>query len=439
MKKLIILLIISITIISFSQENYILENRKGVNQHNSQEVKPIKFLPNKTTQILKPINFLNSNVLIDTLKYPGTFNTNFGLLGQDWILQWFKAPADLVLKGFGVYCTDNPNDAPAEAKIVKVNWNESQLISQQTKHHGYYPASGSIAGITSFLDNPDRTGSWVTIDTTETEPFGPDIWSDGGIGVDFIPDEALHDYQWFENNLLFDIIVSAGEIFGVAVKNTSTVLDSNRIGFLAGEIGYPGWKFYATGRLIPGVDKGWWTREYTFDFQVAVQILDGGLYPVFLDYSKLTPTLSTDPRPVFATVTMTGTPDPDLIVTAIVSYSTDYGSTWNQHIPIQLNHIIDSLYTEELPGFPNGTEVAYYFEASDTSYLHSSVTPVISYYVYGQPGGNTTLVVFNGYNQANGYPQDYFFGPDIQNGTSTFNHDTWNYGQPPSDLFNNYT
>ena len=221
----------------------------------------------------------------------------------------------------------------------------------------------------------------------------------------------------------------------MAVKNTSTVLDSNRIGFLAGEIGYPGWKFYATGRLIPGVDKGWWTREYTFDFQVAVQILDGGLYPVFLDYSKLTPTLSTDPRPVFATVTMTGTPDPDLIVTAIVSYSTDYGSTWNQHIPIQLNHIIDSLYTEGLSGFPNGTEVAYYFEASDTSYLHSSVTPVISYYVYGQPGGNTTLVVFNGYNQANGYPQDYFFGPDIQNGTSTFNHDTWNYGQPPSDLF----
>ena len=98
MKKLIILLIISITIISFSQENYILENRKGVNQHNSQEVKPIKFLPNKTTQILKPINFLNSNVLIDTLKYPGTFNTNFGLLGQDWILQWFKAPAILFSK-----------------------------------------------------------------------------------------------------------------------------------------------------------------------------------------------------------------------------------------------------------------------------------------------------------------------------------------------------
>ena len=92
-----------------------------------------------------------------------------------------------------------------------------------------------------FIDNSDRTGSWVAIDTTETEPFEHDIWSVNGVGYTFIPDPTLNDYQWIDTDVLgYEPIISQGEVFGVAVKNTSTVLDSNRIGFFAGQnIGYP--------------------------------------------------------------------------------------------------------------------------------------------------------------------------------------------------------
>ena len=34
---------------------------------------------------------------IDTLRYPGLTTSNFGIFGQEWLLQWFVAPADLNL------------------------------------------------------------------------------------------------------------------------------------------------------------------------------------------------------------------------------------------------------------------------------------------------------------------------------------------------------
>ena len=55
-----------------------------------------------------------------------------------------------------------------------------------------------LQALTTFLDNPDRTGNWVAIDTTETEPFEHDIWSNNGVGYSFIPDPTLFNYQWID-------------------------------------------------------------------------------------------------------------------------------------------------------------------------------------------------------------------------------------------------
>ena len=52
---------------------------------------------------------------------------NFGFFGQDWVLQWFVAPAEITIKGLGFYCTDNPDNTPAEVKIVRLNWNEVSI------------------------------------------------------------------------------------------------------------------------------------------------------------------------------------------------------------------------------------------------------------------------------------------------------------------------
>lgn len=260
MKSLLILFLILFSANLFPQENILLEKQKKLSLLKSQETQRIKpFLKTPSTQILKPISDSRTLGLHDTLGYnDGSFNSNFGLFGQDWGLQWYKAPAELIIKSVGLNCTDNPDDTPAEVKIVKVNWTESQLLGADTVRRGYYEALGNgYNDITSFFDNPDRTGGWTSIQSGDTEPFGEDLWSDNGVGYSYIPDENLFDYQWIDMNLLgYEPIISENETFCVAVKNTSPNMGENRIGFLAGIVGFPFWKYYANGRFYPGVDFG---------------------------------------------------------------------------------------------------------------------------------------------------------------------------------------
>ncbi|MCJ7554720.1 MAG: hypothetical protein MUO34_12655, partial [Ignavibacteriaceae bacterium] len=328
MKTLTILFIVLITTYSFPQENVLSGKHKKANVSNLQEVHRIKSpLNTSTTQVLKPINISNKIGVTDTLSYFYLFSNKigFGLFGQDWLIQWFRAPASLWIKGLGFYCDDNPNNTPAEVKIVKVNWTEAQLISADTLQRGYYEALGNgYNDITSFLDNPDRTGDWTSIQSGDIEPFEHDIWSNNGVGYTFIPDETLKDFQWIDMNVLGDEpYLSEGEIFGVALKNTSANLDGDGIFFSAGIAGYPGWKFYANGRWIPGVDYGWWTKEYTFDFRVAVDIISGGIY--FYSITYLSVTLSTEPREVFANILAEGGVPVNIPLISKIFYSTNQG------------------------------------------------------------------------------------------------------------------
>ena len=59
--------------------------------------------------------------------------SNFGIFGQEVLLQWFKAPTDLTIKSVGVYCMGNDNNTTAELKIVRLNWDETQLMAQTSK------------------------------------------------------------------------------------------------------------------------------------------------------------------------------------------------------------------------------------------------------------------------------------------------------------------
>ena len=442
MKSFLIIVIITLSQFNFAQSSLLFEQQKKANTYNLQEAQRVKSpLNTRAVQILKPINISNTKGLIDTLGYPGPFNNSFGILGQDWILQWFKAPADIIIRSFGVYCTENPNDTPAEAKMVRLNWNESQLLVQQDELHGYYPADGSIAGITSFLDNPERTGNWVAIDTTETEPFGFDLFSDGGVGVPFIPDETLHDYQWIENNLLIDITVNAGDIFGIAIKNRSNDLDSNRIGFLAGQnLGASGWKFYANGRLVPGVDKGWWTREFTFDFLVAVDICyDCNPPPIFNWITQIPSGLDVGPFTIDANITDGNASDPNNrgVASAILYFSNDDGATWNAVIMTGTEPDFSGVIHAQAVN----TTVKYFVEATDVTSL-TSTSEIFSFYIFGPSPGVKTLLVFNGYTNTTGYPQDYYFGsgewPANYN-TLIFPHDVWAYGPLTAELLNYYT
>ncbi|MFZ1518564.1 MAG: T9SS type A sorting domain-containing protein [Ignavibacteriaceae bacterium] len=239
----------------------------------------MKIKPNTNKQQIRSTfqNPVSVNGIIDTLGYnDGTFNTDFGCFGQDWMLQWFVAPADLIIKGFAFLATDNSgllNGAYLESKIVKVNLTEDQLLITQVERDGFYHASGNgYNNITAFLDNPDRTGGWTSLNGNP-EPFGSDIWSDDGFSYPIVPFDT-GQYMWMYTNIKFEPNILQGEIFGIAYRNVGVNMDTDRIGLRSGIIGIPGWKFFVNGHLNPGVDYGWWSLEYTLDILVEVELLN---------------------------------------------------------------------------------------------------------------------------------------------------------------------
>lgn len=377
--------------------------------------------------------------LLDTLGYnDGSFNTNFGLFGQDWMVQWFKAPADMTIKGVAFLSTDDAgvaNGAILEVKLVKVSLSEAELLAVPVEWDGYYTASGNgYNNVTSFKGNPDYLGEgWVSI-TGDPEPFGDDLWSDGGFGAPITPLPAGGTtYQWVDMNILFEPTVLGGEIFGVAYKNTGTTLDADRLGFMSGIIGYPGWKFYANGRLDPGNDYGWWSREYTWDYLVAVDIT-GDPPPDINSFTVIQSGVDVGPFTIDADITDTNPGDPGSagVAGAKIMWSNDGQTTWNE---VAMTGSEPS-YTGQIPAQTPGTTVDYYIEATDVN-NHSSVSATVSFFVFA-PSLARTLVVFNGFSAVTGYPQSYYFGPDITGGGFYFEHDTWGYGLLPASIMDSY-
>jgi len=83
-------------------------------------------------------------------------------------------------------------------------------------------------------------------------------------------------------------------------------------------------------------------------------------------------------------------------------------------------------YTGQLPTPSPNSTVKYFIEAVDIN-SNTTQSVIISFFVFAPTGANS-LVIFNGFDEVDGFPQDYYFGPDIQSGLTTFSHDTWSYG-----------
>jgi len=379
------------------------------------------------------------NGLLDTLRYPQTSpGSNFGLNGQDIFLQWFKAPAELIIKGFAYYATENLGGVVAEGKIVSVNLTEEQLMAQPVHQYGYYEATGNgYNNITGFLDNPDRTGAWTSIVSGEPEPFGSDIWSDGGFGAPTTPDPTLSDYQWTNTDILFEPTIPAGDVFGIVIKSTHSDMTVRSMGCFASTYTgvAPGWKYYANGRLVTGVDYGWWVREYVWDFLVAVDII-GDPGPDINTVTEIPSGMNVGPFTVDANITDTnpGNPGQAGVASATLYYSVDDGTTWTS-VPMTGT---EPNYTAQIPAQTAGTTVIYYVEATDLG-AHTTVGSNNSFYIFAPTPGVNTLVVLNGYNTTDGYPIDYFFGEKIAGSTADFDHDVWAYGAVTEELLNNYS
>jgi hypothetical protein len=451
-KKLSILLVAVMLIPAFvnaQEQTYMRPDGKFYKSNKvptSYEVMKMKHLPKETfnsnTMPAGPLAGVNG--LLDTLFYPrpATGNSNFGVFGQDSYLQWFKAPAELIIKGFAFLSTDDAgvaNGAIFEGKIVSVNMPEDSLFAQPVHWDGYYEATGNgYNNITAFLDNADRTGPWVS-KSGQMEPFGADIWSDGGFGAPITPLPAGGTvYQWINTNILFEPTVQGDEIFGIVYKNTGATMDVDRLGVLAVNDPtytiYPAWKFYANGRLVPGEDYGWWNREFFWDFLVAVDII-GNTPPDINSFTQVSSGLSTGPFTVDADITDAnpGNPSQAGVASATLYWKLEEGTTFNA-VPMTGS---EPSFTASIPAqTATNVTVEYYIEATDITAL-TKVSETKKFRIF-EPTTATTLVVLNGYTSITGYPQDYLFGSEIKGGGIYFEHDTWAYGPLTLDLLNNY-
>jgi hypothetical protein len=422
-------------------------------------IKVSKFHEGKNAIAVKNINDVATAGLLDTLKYSdlGVYNTNFGFFGYDVMLQYFEAPADLTIKAAGFAVSDDSAAAGGgtfSVRLLKLNWTLDELkqFTAATKQ-GYYPSDNDGAGNADPFGE-EATGPWVGEDANNPLPpwaddadpdnngWEYDLWSDAGFGwpVSPVTSSGGGDYlNWVEmSNLGFEPEVLKGEVFAVAVVNDVPAAndnEENRIGFFSDNtLGIPGWKYYEMGRATDGNDVGWWTRLYTWDFAVAVDIT-GDLPPTISDMTILGTTLSTDDRTVSATITDSNPGGGNSgIASAMLYYTLDGGDA------VSLAMAADGdVFSAVIPGQSPGTEVTYWIEAEDVegNGAVSAISPTYNIFAVENPNA---LLIFNGFAAPTGYPQSYYFGVgDFTNySVLEWDHDTWAYGTVTEELLDGY-
>jgi hypothetical protein len=445
-------LLVLLPFILNAQERAVLQpNGKLIKLKSANSLNEALQISKVKTLVSKPNSFSPSlsktNGMLDTIDHKdlGTWNTNFGIFGQDYLMQWYLATADMNILSVGINCSDGAGGMGAEVKLYKLGngWTETMLKAQNDKNQGYYIAVGNgFLDLAPFAD--EATGGWVS-HTGNQSPFIEDIWSDGGQGAPITPEDDgdNNTYQWINMDLLgFQPEIKAGEIFGIVMKNVYQVLDNDnahRIGNLAsGDAGFDGWKFYAWGRTTGDTaTAGWWSRAYTWDMVAAVEIT-GNTPPAISGVYDLKGTLSTSPIEITATITdeNPGNPANAGVASAFLQYKVNDAADWSD---VAMTAGANDVFSGSIPGQEAGSTVAYRVKATDKDGLES-ISAFEGSYVVFKPSGANTLVIFNGQNSVEGYPQDYYFGVgDFANySTLLFDHDVWAYGPLTAELVNNY-
>ena len=447
-------LIFVFTVAAFAQNKYYLTPDGNVRTET--ELKKIISKAYSKEKNIKSGSENSNNLIPDTLSYrdlfPSTPISNYGIFSKQIAVQWFVAPTDISIKSIAICPYANPDNAPAEIKIVKLNWTKSQLDTAGIRNWGYYPAENNgFNNITGFLDNSDRTGEWVDISGSNVpSPFGEDIWSDGGMGASITPinpSSFNKEYQWISMDILsFEPVLEAGEVFAVVMTNINvdyTDSVNHRIGLFSGDANLPpAFKFYPNGRYqtSTGADKGWWTVDITFDMAVEVQLLPIDEFYEITNITNIQWTISTDPQTIYADID-DWNPGPGALNLQNVNlvYRMNDDPTLFR-IPMTRENEIK--WKGDISGQSPGTTVTYYIEIRDTNgNLIQRTLEEYKYAIFQPNPQNKTLLVFNGFDfETDGYPQEYYFGTgDFVNQTTyNFNHDVWAFGPLTQELVDNY-
>ena len=454
----ILILLFLLPVFTYSQDRAILKpngqyywikgDSKGSDKDNMRTPKgyrPVNHI-SKTQRLNPPVTPQSPLNLIDTLFIPGPYRGGdswFGFYGQDVMVMWYEAPADLYLKQVGFWCGSDTNagGSTVEVKVVNLNWTKDQIMSyvDATGPLGYYEAIGNgNHDATPFFDNPDRTGDWVALDPYQDTipPFGTDMWSDEGVGapvqVTVHPDTGNPGYDWVDMNLLpqGEPDISAGTLFGIAVKDAAPIEYQGYVGMAVhDDYGVPCIKYYADGRNVPGGDYGWWVRPHVSLAYSAIIEIYGNTPPDINSFTHISSDINTGPFTIDANITdeNPGTPDSAGVASATLQWSTTGGAPWND---VAMTGS-EPNYSGIIPSQPGNTMVTYRIMATDVTGLSATTMPV-DFYVF-EPSGANTLVIFNGFPDLTSFPVDSYWPSNVH-----FAHDTWNYGLATTPLLENY-
>ena len=370
-------------------------------------------------------------------------DTDFGFFSQDVMVQWYVAPADLYIKAVAFSVSDSSgftNGEQVKVSIVGTDLTEDDIRALTPPTYlGYYPSDSYMNNRAPF--SWYGNGDWVPASEGIPEIWTQDLWSDFGDGYPTTGafsnnSEIVYNWVVLNDALGFEPeMIERGHIFGIAIQHGGQNQEQpyeERIGFWSYRAGdtHAGFKYYAVDKYR---ESGWWTRQYTWDFIAEVDLVSDRA-PVISGVTVLSMTLSTEPRPVQATVTDDNPGGGNAgVQNVVLKVSTDEMASWTD-ITMTAN---GDVYSADIPGYPGGTKVYYKIVATDVEGNTSENGPY-SYFIFEpiQPA----LLLFNGYPGNDTILTAYYFNDDPYGYAATF--DLWAYGvidyTIETSLFSNY-
>jgi len=285
-------------------------------------------------------------------------NVNFGAENDDSMSVWFQAPGDLRVLG---------------VRFMALNFEGNVLVDIfESPYEGYTGDAVDGDGWLSGGDHP----------TGITSPLGAHV---SGPVPKTIGTADLG--EWMEVMLPVQPEFSAGDNFCVSLWHQRTAGWGFATEYPYGAP-YSFFKYYALSTGPDETNTGWFLRSYVLWYEVIAE-LTGDTPPDFVDFEVLLTAVTSDPRPVSATVTDKNCAGGDAGVAHVwVNYSTD-GVIFDQ---AELTAGSD-VYSGEIPGFAPGTTVSYYYSAEDVEGNVSRTAATYSYYIWTAVYPN--LAVYN--------------------------------------------
>lgn len=382
--------------------------------------------------------------LRDTLIWVTNPNTNFGGWTDDYFAEYFVFETDGILHGIGFNMSDLPAEVGGGMAIwlysSKYAWSEiktSAIMDSYAKgcHLGYYQtATGKEAfgQPNEWVKGSINTYAPGAIADKIYDPLGEQLVpAFGAITVNLDPTAS-------DKALIVADLDASGDTYNFTKGETLMVLirfngfpdkadgTNYRMGFYSLAVTkepQPGLKFYAATANPNGRDGnaatddwGWHIRSYAWDWRLYVE-WTGDRPPVISNVTSKPAYLQTTPITISATIVDDNPGGTGAgVQSAVLFYSTDAGTTWNQ-----LNMTASGdVYSAEIPGQDYGTTVYYYIVATDVN-GNARESNLYNYIIFKRT--HPTLFVYDdatlAVNTAKTY---YWYGADP---AKLFPFDTW--------------